>query len=246
MKKIKGITALMCMLFAVNACSCDKKINTTVSDKNKTKQIEYPIKDMPEDIDEGNPNKAYYNLVALADKQLVEIKRLNGDLEHVSGLVSLEYATNRIVFCALGNKQDEDNYLVKITMNHTFELPGDFVYQMTNLKLNSAVSTYGVSCEVMYIYNNEAINDKFDESKLETLTNFDESKIFKHKAYRADGSSDTFFSVTYVGTDSRIHSVNTIEYNYATNGFTVTSEYSISASESENMFELMNCLLTFE
>ena len=199
-----------------------------------------------ENIDEADPEIAYKNLISLANKQLVDTRHLNSNLEHVSGLVSLEYTTNRIVFCALGDKQDDDNYLVKITMNHTFELPGDFVYQMTNLKLNSAVSTYGVSCEVMNVYNNEAINDKFDESKLETLINFDESKIFKHKAYRADGSEDAFFSVTYAGIDSKIHSINAMEYNTATNDFTIASEYSISPSDSEKMYDLFNIILESE
>ena len=196
-----------------------------------------------ENIDEADAEIAYKNLKALAEKQLVEVKRLNGDLEHVSGLTSLEYSSSKITFCALGDIQEDDNYLVKVTMKHNFELPGDFVYQMTNLKLNGAVSTYGVSCEVMTVYNDEVINDKFDESKLETLTNFDESKIFKHKAYRADGSSDTFFSVTYAGLDSKIHSINAMEYNANTNGFTIASEYSISPSDSEKMYDLFNIIL---
>ena len=128
-------------------------------------------------------------------------------------------------------------------MNHTFDLPGDFVYQMTNLKLTNSTTNYGVSCEVMDVYNNEAINDKFDESKLETLTHFDESKIYKHKPYRAEGSEDTFFSVTYAGIDSKIHSINAMAYNTATNDFTIANRYSISPSESDKMYELFNIIL---
>ena len=43
-----------------------------------------------ENIDEADPEIAYKNLISLANKQLVDTRHLNSNLEHVSGLVSLE------------------------------------------------------------------------------------------------------------------------------------------------------------
>ena len=232
----------MCLLFAVNACSCsnNKKVTIIINDKENKPTDQIDINE-PSESDASNPETAYKNLVALANKQLVETKHLNTNLDYVSGITSLEYSENRTTFCALGDKQDDYSYFVKITLNHTFESLDNFVYEMTNLKLSNSALKYAVTCEVMNTYCNEAFNDKFSDSIYDndTLTNFDYSKLFKYCAYRADGSDDSFVSCTYIGRDSKIYSINEIAYNIATNDFTVANRYSISSSDNAMMYDLL-------
>jgi len=206
-------------------------------------KIDKGNEDDQQNIDEADPEIAYNNLVALANKQLIETRHLNANLEYVSILTSLEYTQNKITYCALANAQEIDKYLVKVTMNHFFEYPGDFVYAMTNLKLTNSATTYGVSCEVMKSENGEYINEKFDELKMSVLTEWDTEKIYKHQAYRADGSETYYFSVTYAGTDSKIYSTNEMEFNQSENSLTMASKYSIAPTESDDMYELFNIIL---
>ncbi|MBO7615222.1 MAG: hypothetical protein J6T15_05945 [Bacilli bacterium] len=195
---------------------------------------------------EASAADAYKNLCALANKQLIEHKNLNTSLEYVEGLSSIEYTASKVTYCALGNKQDEFNYMVKVTMIHNFGSIEAFIYQMTNLKLSSAVSTYGVSADVLNIYSDESINNKFDDLAPSILPHYDASRVFTHTAYRAEGSSVSYFSVTYAGDDSQLHSTNEMMYNETSSDFTVASLYDISPSTSEKMYDLLGIILELE
>ena len=195
---------------------------------------------------EANAEEAYKNLCSLANKQLIEHKNLNSNLEYVEGISSIEFAANQVVYCALGNKQDEYNYMVKITMSHNFVNADAFIYQMTNLNLNTAVTTYGVSTEVSDIYSSETINDKFDDKAPSALPRYDASKVFIHYAYKPTNSDVAYFSVTYAGDDGQLHSTNEMMYNDTSMDFTVASIYAISPSSSAKMYDLLGIILGLE
>ena len=195
---------------------------------------------------EANAEEAYKNLCSLANKQLIEHKNLNSNLEYVEGISSIEFAANQVVYCALGNKQDEYNYMVKITMSHNFGNADAFIYQMTNLNLNNAVTTYGVSTEVSDIYSSETINDKFDDKAPSALPRYDASKVFIHYAYKPTNSDVAYFSVTYAGDDGQLHSTNEMMYNDTSMDFTVASIYAISPSSSAKMYDLLGIILGLE
>lgn len=198
------------------------------------------------ELKEADAATAYKNLCSLANKQLIEKKNLNASVEYVSGLASIEYTNAKVTYCALGNNQDEYDFMVKITMNYLFSGVDEFVYKMTNLNINNATSDYGVSCEALYIYNDERINDKFDDKLETTLPKYDTEKVYTHTAYRADGSDVTYFSVTYAGTDAKLHSINEMMYNETLDEFTIANEYEISAIDNEKMYTLLGAILELE
>ena len=195
---------------------------------------------------EANAEEAYKNLCSLANKQLIEHKNLNSSLEYIEGISSIEFATNQVVYCALGNKQDEYNYMVKITMNHNFGNIDAFIYQMTNLKLNTAVTTYGVSTEVSEFYSTETIDNIFDDKASSILPHYDASKVFIHYGYKPDNSDVAYFSVTYAGDDGQLHSTNEMMYNDTSMDFTIASMYAISPSSSAKMYDLLGIILGLE
>ena len=194
---------------------------------------------------EANAEEAYKNLCSLANKQLIEHKNLNSSLEYVDGLSSIEFAANQVVYCALGNKQDDYNYMVKITMSHNFVNADAFIYQMTNLNLNTAVTTYGVSTQVYDIHFSEIVSDKIDEKAPSTLSHYDASKTFMHIPYKADNDA-TYVSVTYAGDDGQLHSTNEMMYNETAMDFTVASIYAISPSSSAKMYDFLGIILGLE
>ena len=187
---------------------------------------------------------AYKNLCSLANRQLKEKKNINNDVDYISGLASLEFGNNLVTYCAKGDKQDEYSYMVKVTMNYAFTNgESEFMFKMTNLNANTAAITYSVSCEVMSIYNEERINNRFDDLLGVTLPLYDTEKVYTHTAYRADGSETTHFSVTYAGTDSMIHSINEMTYNESLDQFTVSNEYKIAPTTDGNLYALLGIIL---
>ena len=240
MNKIKIIGTLICLF--ITGCSCSyKKSRITEANRKDIYEIHNGVE--PESGIEGNPQIAYQNLCSLANKQLIENKNLNSSLEYVDGLSSIEFTTNKVVYCAVGNKQDEYNYMVKITMSHNFGNADAFVYQMTNLNLNTAVTTYGVSTEVSDIYSSETINDKFDDKAPSTLPYFDSANVYIHNAYKPNNEDNVYFSVTYLDYNGLIHSCNEIQYVDYMMEFYVDSIFEISKSSSSSMYKLLSIIL---
>ena len=198
------------------------------------------------EVVEADSEIAYKNLCTLANKQLISVKNLNKDLEYVSGLLSLVYSNSKVTYCALGNKQPGSSYLVKVTMQYIFNDDDTFVFKMTNLDMMSAVITYSVTTEVMNIFNDENINNKFDDKINTTLPLYDMDKVYRHIPYRADGSEQTFFSVTYAGTDLKIHSINEMAYNTLSDEFTIADEYTADPTLDEKMYALLGMILELE
>ncbi|MBO7615221.1 MAG: hypothetical protein J6T15_05940 [Bacilli bacterium] len=248
MKKIKTIGTLMCILFTACSCETNKKIvinfnnDEYVSHKDDEEEVKEGSTVDSSNI-EGNSQLAYNSLCSLANKQLIDSKNLNTSLNYISGLSSIEYSSYKVTYCALGNKQDEYNYIVKVTMNHRFDSTDAFIYQMTNLKLNEAVTKFAVISEVFAIYTSEAINDKFDDLASTILPHYDASRVFTHTAYRAEGSSVVYLSVTYSGDDSQLHSINGMMYDDTLMDFIVEGIYDISPSTGKKMYDLIGLIL---
>ena len=189
----------------------------------------------------ADPELAYGNLMKLANQELIGAKNLNRGLNYVRGLASIEYANNKVVFCALGDEQDDYSYLVKVTMNYNFLDEDGFIYKMTNLNLNNAVLTYGVSSEVYDLSFEESIGNKFDDKVSETLPKYDSNKPYVHPAYKV--GDDYYFAVTYAGIDSKIYSMNDMVYNSALDSFTIISEYQISPDQNAKMYSLLSLII---
>ena len=257
MKKINRLAILMGLLFAVSACGGNTDIEEEEEEEegensgyvgNKDKNNETPNPNPQPDQPQENPifqtdsGKAFKKLLSIANNQLVGAKNLNANTEYVSGIASLEYTSSKVVFCALGNKQDNTDYLVKVTMDYAFATAEDFVSTIMNADAGTASTTYSVSCVVMNIYGEPQVNNRFHELKASKIPGFDESKFNSQCCYRADNSETNYFAFTYVGTDSKVHSINEITLDMDTNEVTIGDEYSV-ASDSAKMFKLFDIIL---
>ena len=248
----------MCLLFAVSACGGESEPEEEEEEilegenagfvGRRDENNETPPQPQPEEpkenpIFETDSGKAYKKLVSLANEQLIGAKNLNANTEYVSGIVSLEYSSNKVAFCALGDKQDNTNYLVRVTMNYSFASAEDFVTTMMSIDTKTASATYSVSNEVMSIYGEPQVNNRFHELKSSKVPQFDESQFSSQKCYRADNSETNYFALTYVGTDSKVHSINEMILNMETNEITISSEYKVGSSESAKMYKLFDIIL---
>lgn len=258
MKKFNRLAILMGLLFAVGACGDnteyvddigDGENAGYVGDGGKKEDTPNPQPNpQPEEkkenpIFETDSGKAYKKLVSLANEQLIGAKSLNASTEFVSGIVSLEYTSSKVVFCALGDKQDNTNYFVKVTMDHGFSTAEDFVSTMMNIDAKTAGSTYSVTSEVSSVYGEPQVNNKFHELKSSKVPQFDEGQVNRQCCYRADNSEVNHFAFTYIGTDSKVHSINDIVLNMETSELTIASEYKVASSESAKMGTLFDIIL---
>ncbi len=252
MKKTNRLLALMFLLFAVSACGGNGPVDDEVDiddgeviDDNTPKPNPNPQpEEKKEDpIFQTDSGKAYKKLISLANEQLISKKSLNSGTEYVSGIVSLEYTNSKVAFCALGDKQDNTNYFIKVSMDYAFASAEDFVSTMMNIDAKAAATTYSVTSEVMSVYGEPQVNNKFHELKVSKVSNFDEGKVNRQCCYRADNSETNYFAFTYVGTDSKVHSINELVLDLATSELTISSEYQVASSDSAKMHKLFDVIL---
>lgn len=260
MKKLNRLLAFTCLLFAVSACGGNGELEEEddteegenagyVGDKDKNNNTTPPTPNPEPEEPQENPifqtdsGKAYKKLLSLANEQLISKKSLSANTEYVSGIVSLEYTASKVAFCALGNKQENTNYLVKVSMDYAFSTAEDFVTTMMGIDAKTASTTFSVSSEVMNIYGEPQVNNKFHELKSTKVPQFDESQVNAQCCYRADNSETNYFAFTYIGTDSKVHSINEIVLNIETSELTIANEYKVAASESEKMGKLFDIIL---
>lgn len=257
MKKLNRLVTLMCLLFAVNACGGDDTEEEEIEEGENAgyvgphdKTNDTPVTPNPKpDENKENPifetdsGKAFKKLCSVANEQLITAKSLSASTEYVSGIVSLEYTSNKVAFCALGDKQDNTNYLVRVTMNHAFSTAEDFVTTAVGMDAKTAGSTYSVTCEVMNINGEPQVNNKFHELKSSVFTNFDDGKVNAQRCYKADNSETNYFAFTYIGKDSKVHSINEMTLDVANSTINVTSEYQVASADSPNMVKLFDIIL---
>ena len=196
----------------------------------------------------GDPEVAYNNMIKFANKELIDTKNFDSSLEYVSGIASIEYSSNKTIYCALGDKQEDYNYIVKITFNHVFKYAEDFIFAMTNLNMNNAVVSYGVTVDILDRIYDDQIADRFDSKKDTTLSYYDETKSCPSYMYR-NTNGDTCYAVTYAGSDSNIHCINELKYippvGESTDfDFAIISEYKISPDTSVSMYALLEMIIT--
>ena len=258
MKKLNRLATLMCLLFALGACGGNEEVEDDteegdnagyVGDKDKTNDTPSTTPNTTPEEEKENPifetdsGKAYKKLLSLANEQLISAKSLNSSKEYISGIVSLEYTSNKVTFCALGDKEDNTNYLVRVSMNYSFASGDEFINTMMNMDAKTASATYTASSEIMNIYGEPQVNNKFHELKPTAIPQFDESKFNSQCCYKADGSETIYFAFTYVGTDSKVHSINELTLNMTNSEITITSEYKLASSESAKMYKLFDIIL---
>ena len=240
MMKIKKAASLLFVLLSTCSCSCSSSKGSVKRISNDKNSINEGNKENNEENSDdllGDSTVAYDNLVELANKELIETKNLNSNVNYVYCLASIEYTNNRVNYCAVANEQDDFNYFVRITMLYTFGDEDGFIYEMTNLNLNNARVVYGITTEVMDLVYDENISNKFDDKVSETLPKYDPEKVFFHVAYKID--DDFYFALTYNGLDSKIYSMNEMRYNSALDEFEISSEYSVSV-RNEKMYGLLD------
>lgn len=255
MKKINRLATMMCLLFALGACGGnDAPIEEEEEGENSgyvgphkkdnDEQEQQPVDNTPRinPIFETESGKAFTKLCSLANEQLIASKSLTAGTEYISGLVSLEYASDKVTFCAIGDKQDNTNYLVRVTMTYAFANADDFISKMVNLDVKNA-STYSVTNEVMNIYGEPQVNNKFHELKSSKFPKFDDSKVNSQRCYKADSGDTVYFAFTYIGNDSKVHSINEMVLDVANSNITVTSEYEVAQADSQNMCKLFDIIL---
>ncbi len=252
MKKIKKAIALMCLLFAVNACSCSSKTSIKVTKVNKEKNINSQVNDVEfySDLDEdykADINKVYNNLIKLANYSFADMKELDNTIDYVSTLTSFEYTDSKVEFCALCDKQDSYNNLVVILINYESESPSQFFDEMLYSEINnSTIGKFRIFTDIKVLYISESINDKFDDWKNVSFPSFDENRPFKRASYQDEDNAkpyDTYFSLTYMGTDSKIHSINRVLNDYIDNVFAYDHEYAVAKAECEDMYFLLSKIL---
>ena len=259
MKKINRLATLMCLLFALGACGGSDEIKYAddegeeegensgyVGPNGKTNTPDPEPEPEPEPqinpIFETDSGKAFIKLCSLANEQLITAKNLTANKEYVTGIVSLEYANDKVVFSAKGDKQDNMDYFVKVTMSYSFASADDFITKMVDLDVKNA-STYSVSCDVKNINGEPQVNNSFHELKSTKFSKFDESKPNSQCCYKVDGNDKTYFAFTYVDTDSKIHSINELEFDVTNRDVAVTSEYELASSTSEKMYKFFDVIL---
>jgi len=256
MKKINRLATLMCLLFALGACGGNEVPEEEEEEGENSGYVGPRNKDnengnQPSTTDntpkinpifETDSGRAFTKLCSLANEQLIAAKSLTAGTEYISGLAAVEYASDKVVYSALGNKQDNTNYLVRITMNYAFSSADDFITKMIDLDVKNA-ATYSVTKEVMNIYGEPQVNNKFHELKSSKFPNFDESQFNSQCCYQADGDAKVYFAFTYVGKDSKVHSINQMELDVANSNITVASEYEVSATDSPKMGKLFDIIL---
>lgn len=190
----------------------------------------------------GDPDIAYENLVKLANKELIDVRGLTSSVNYVSGLLSVELSTSKVVFCGVGDLVDGVSFIVKVEMLHGFRDEDEFVYQMTALNMNSnVVMTYGISATAMEINSDPDVRDKLFDNLEGTLSKYDSDKQFLFNAYNT--TDGIFWAGTYGGKDGSIYSTNEMRYNDSTNDYTVTSEYGISPSKNAKMYSLLEKII---
>ena len=236
MLNIKKVTGLLLVLFGACSCSCHTKTNVVVPNSGTTIN-----EDNNKDKYAGSsPELAYYNLKLLANREFADIKKIENPTNCVENLVSLEYSSEKVTYCASAG-YDGSMYSLKITLNHSFIEDDEFIYNMSTLNLSTAHVTYGVSIEVMHMVFDENIGDKFDDKMHDTLPNFDENKVYNRCNYKI--GDDYYFAITYHGTDSGIYSINEIRYNSDLDNFQFSSGYSVVGTGINKMYSLLEMFL---
>ena len=236
MLNIKKVTGLLLVLFGASSCSCHTKTNVVVPGSGTTIN-----EDNNKDKYGGSsPELAYYNLKLLANREFADIKKIENPTNYVENLVSLEYLSEKVTYCASAG-YDGSMYLLKITLNHSFIEDDEFIYNMSTLNLSTAHGTYGVSFDAMRMIFDENIGNKFDDKMHDTLPNFDENKVYNRCNYKI--GDDYYFAITYHGTDSGIYSINEIRYNSDLDNFQFSSGYSVVGTSVNKMYSLLEMIL---
>ena len=217
MLNIKKVAGLLLVLFGSSSCSCHTKTNVVVPNNGTTIN-----EDNNKDKYAGSsPELAYNNLKLLANREFADAKKIENPTNCVENLVSLEYSSEKVTYCASAD-YDGSMYLLKITLNHSFIEDDEFIYNMSTLNLSTAHLTYCVSTEVIRMI-------------------FDENKVFYRCNYKI--GDDYYSAITYHGTDSGIYSINEIRYNSDLDNFQFSSGYSVVGTGINKMYSLLEMFL---
>ena len=111
--EFKKVAGLLLVLFGASSCSCHTKTNVVVPNSGTTIN-----EDNNKDKYAGSsPELAYYNLKLLANREFADLKKIENPTNYVENLVSLEYSSEKVTYCAPVD-YDGSMYLLKITLNH--------------------------------------------------------------------------------------------------------------------------------
>lgn len=174
-------------------------------------------------------------LSAVANKAVTDEVSPGSRHNYVKRLCSLEYDSNTgVKYTAIAEVDETTTYFVTVWIDYLFDSEEDFAKELCNLysvdnnKFTITTHLYQLATE------EDTIENRFNTVFAPTMQGYNIDKAY-HIMYKKETTFETFFAVTYIDSDLRIHSTNEIKYDSYTNEFSPTSEYRIYESNANKV-----------
>ena len=224
MRKVRKVITLVCLSFAVNACSCNRRHEVSFSNNSISNKT-----------DENIVPQAYENLCKLAYNFII-----SSDNAGVKACItSIRYTEDqKIDYFALVDLGDGYNWMISVSLNYEFDSADAFVRMMSKMNLDTAENDYNAYAYWHSLIEDDVIIKLFDMDMLKALPDMDTKKPKIYIPYMTNHCCATYYDVN--------SSINTTTLTFSGSGATVFTEgpiYSYSPDQAEDklIYDLMAC-----